>query len=171
MVEMKSHPLYQEDLKRILQTDGIKQLQGKRLLITGATGLIGVCLIDALMLYNQQGADIHIYATGRSKQSATSRLGEYFEDEHFQFIEQDVCQPLPAWLNVDCIIPLASNTHPLAYSQYPVETIYINVKGAEYALQKATECGATVLSRQPSRFTAMLVRTITLQRTILANSI
>ena len=142
---MKSHPLYQEDLKRILQTDGIKQLQGKRLLITGATGLIGVCLIDALMLYNQQGADIHIYATGRSKQSATSRLGEYFEDEHFQFIEQDVCQPLPAWLNVDCIIPLASNTHPLAYSQYPVETIYINVKGAEYALQKATECGATVL--------------------------
>lgn len=142
---MKSHPLYQEDLKRILQTDGIKQLQGKRLLITGATGLIGVCLIDALMLYNQQGADIHIYATGRSKQSATSRLGEYFEDEHFQFIEQDVCQPLPAWLNVDYIIPLASNTHPLAYSQYPVETIYINVKGAEYALQKATECGATVL--------------------------
>ena len=145
MVEMKSHPLYQEDLKRILQTDGIKQLQGKRLLITGATGLIGVCLIDTLMLYSQQGADIHIYATGRSKQSATSRLGEYFEDEHFQFIEQDVCQPLPAWLNVDYIIPLASNTHPLAYSQYPVETIYINVKGAEYALQKATECGATVL--------------------------
>lgn len=142
---MKSHPLYQEDLKRILQTDGIKQLQGKRLLITGATGLIGVCLIDTLMLYSQQGADIHIYATGRSKQSATSRLGEYFEDEHFQFIEQDVCQPLPAWLNVDYIIPLASNTHPLAYSQYPVETIYINVKGAEYALQKATECGATVL--------------------------
>lgn len=142
---MKSHPLYQEDLRRILQTDGIKQLQGKRLLITGATGLIGICLIDALMLYNQQGADIHIYATGRSKQSAMSRLGEYFEDEHFQFIEQDVCQPLPAWLNVDYIIPLASNTHPLAYSQYPVETIYINIKGAEYALQKATECGATVL--------------------------
>lgn len=142
---MKNHPLYQEDLRRILQTDSIKQLQGKRLLITGATGLIGVCLIDALMLYNQQGADIHIYATGRSKQSAMPRLGEYFEDEHFQFIEQDVCQPLPAWLNVDYIIPLASNTHPLAYSQYPVETIYINVKGAEYALQKATECGATVL--------------------------
>lgn len=142
---MKSHPLYQEDLRRILQTDGIKQLQGKRLLITGATGLIGVCLIDALMLYNQQGADIHIYATGRSKQSAMPRLGEYFEDEHFQFIEQDVCQPLHAWLNVDYIIPLASNTHPLAYSQEPVETIYINIKGAEYALQKATECGATVL--------------------------
>lgn len=142
---MKSHPLYQEDLRRILQTDGIKQLQGKRLLITGATGLIGVCLIDALMLYNQQEADIHIYATGRNKQSAMPRLGEYFEDEHFQFIEQDVCQPLPAWLNVDYIIPLASNTHPLAYSQYPVETIYINIKGAEYALQKATECGATVL--------------------------
>lgn len=142
---MKSHPLYQEDLQRILQTDNIQQLQGKHLLITGATGLIGACLIDALMLYNQQGADIHIYATGRSKQSATKRLGEYFDNQHFQFIEQDVCQPLPPGLPVDYIIPLASNTHPLAYSQYPVETIYINVKGAEYALKKATECGATVL--------------------------
>ena len=40
---------------------------------------------------------------------------------------------------------LASNTHPLAYSQYPIETIEINVKGAEHALNKALTCGATVL--------------------------
>jgi len=40
---------------------------------------------------------------------------------------------------------LASNTHPLAYSQYPIETIKINVKGAENALNKALLCGATVL--------------------------
>ena len=46
---------------------------------------------------------------------------------------------------MDVIIPLASNTHPLAYSKYPIETIEINVKGTEYALEKAVECGATVL--------------------------
>lgn len=141
----KQHSLYQEDLDCILRTKGIETLKEKRFLITGATGLIGVCLIDALMKYNQQGADIMVYAVGRSKEKAASRLGEYYHDEHFQFIEQDVCQPLPSLLNVDYIIPLASNTHPLAYSQYPIETIEINVKGAEYALQKATECGATVL--------------------------
>ena len=75
MAEIRRHPLYQEDLQRILQTEGISELKHKSFLITGATGLIGVCLIDALMLYNQQGADIHIYAVGRNKEKAASRLG------------------------------------------------------------------------------------------------
>lgn len=141
----KKHPLYQEDLDNILRTQGLDLLRGKSLLITGATGLIGVCLIDALMKYNQQGASITIYAVGRSKKNAAERLGEYYDDMNFNFIEQDVRQPFPPSLKVDFIIPLASNTHPLAYSQYPVETIEINVKGAENALQKAVECGAIVL--------------------------
>ena len=141
----KSHPLYQEDLQRILSLNGLQELRGKRFLITGATGLIGVCLIDALLAYSQLGGGIVVYAVGRSKEKAASRLGEYYDDSHFHFIEQDVRQPLPDDIVVDYIIPLASNTHPLAYSQYPIETIEINVKGAEYALQKAIACGATVL--------------------------
>ena len=141
----KQHPLYQEDLDRILQTNGIDSLKGMRFLITGATGLIGVCLIDALMRYNRQGADIDVYALGRSREKAASRLGAYFGDAHFHFMEHDVHDPLPKIPDADVIIPLASNTHPLAYSQYPIETIEINVKGAEHALQKAVECGATVL--------------------------
>jgi nucleoside-diphosphate-sugar epimerase len=149
MAEIKSlnkqHPLYQEDLQHILCTDGIQKLYGKRFLITGATGLLGVCLIDALMLANHAGADIEIYAVGRSKEKAVERLGAHFNHPHFHFIEQDVRKPLPENLDVDIIIPLASNTHPLAYSQYPIETIDINVKGAGHALEKALHCGATVL--------------------------
>lgn len=142
---MKEHKLYQEDLKNILETDGIERIKNKSFLITGAMGLIGVCMIDALMRYNEQGANITIYAVGRSKEKAAARLGEYYDNDVFHFIEQDVRLPLPALLQVDYVVPLASNTHPLAYSQYPIETIEINVKGAEYALQKAIECGATVL--------------------------
>lgn len=147
MAEMinKQHPLYQEDLRNALDIPEIEQLNGKSFLITGATGLIGVCMIDALMRYNCHGADIQIYAVGRSWEKAKSRLGEYEQDEHFHFIEQDVRQSLPEDIRVDVIIPLASNTHPLAYSQYPIETIEINVKGAEHALNKAIACGATVL--------------------------
>lgn len=147
MVEIinKQHPLYQNDLRNIVNVPGIKQLDNKKFLITGATGLIGVCLIDALMFYNNMGANISIYAVGRSKQKAESRLGEYYTDDCFHFIEQDVRDPLPADIYADYVIPLASNTHPLAYSQFPIETIDINVKGAEYALKKAKECEATVL--------------------------
>lgn len=141
----KQHPLYQEDLKRILEIPDIELLKGKSFLITGATGLIGVCMIDALMHYDHQGAAIKIYAVGRSWEKAKTRLGEYENDKHFHFVEQDVRQPLPSDLQLDVIIPLASNTHPLAYSQYPIETIEINVKGAEHALNKALECGATIL--------------------------
>jgi len=141
----KRHSLYQEDLMRIMEIPEIEIIKGKSFLITGATGLIGTCLIDALMCYNHQDGDIQIYAVGRSWEKAKSRLGEYEKDDHFHFVEQDVRQPLPEDLKVDVIIPLASNTHPLAYSQYPIETIEINVKGVEHALNKALECGATVL--------------------------
>ena len=142
----KQHPLYQEDLANVLSVPGIEELKGKSFLITGASGLIGVCLIDALMLYNRnEGAGITVYAVGRSKEKAISKLGEYYNDQFFHFIEQDVRQPLPEDVMPDYIIPLASNTHPLAYSQYPIETIEINVKGAEYALMKAQSIGATVL--------------------------
>lgn len=141
----KLHPLYQEDLANVLSIPGIEGLKGRQFLITGASGLIGVCLLDALMLYNKQGAGITVYAVGRSKEKSMLRLGEYYNDPCFHFIEQDVRQPLPKDVKPDFIIPLASNTHPLAYSQYPIETIEINVKGAEYALLKAQSCGAKVL--------------------------
>ena len=141
----KQHPLYQEDLSRLVDIPEIEKFKGKSFLITGATGLIGVCMIDALMKYNCQGAAIQIYAVGRSWEKAKSRLGEYEHNGLFHFIEQDVRQPLPEYVQADVIIPLASNTHPLAYSQYPIETIEINVKGAEHALKKALACGATVL--------------------------
>lgn len=135
------HPLYQEDLQQVLQTPGIEQLRGHSLLITGATGMVGVMLIDALMLLG----DVQVIAVGRSLSKAQERLGQHFDNPHFRFVEQDVCQPFPSELSADYIIPLASNTHPLAYSQYPIETLLINVLGAKHALELAERCGATVV--------------------------
>ena len=138
----KQHPLYQEDLKRICETKDLASLYNKRFLISGATGLIGVCLIDALMKANAEGANITIYALGRSREKAADRLGEYYANDHFHFVEHDARVSLADLPPVDVIIPLASNT---AYSQFPIETIEINVKGAEHALEKALTDGATVL--------------------------
>ena len=143
--KIKQHPLYQEDLERIAQVSDINRLAGKSFLITGATGLIGVCLIDALIQLNKKGANITVYALGRSREKAATRLGEYFDDSHFHFVEREASESLLDLPKVDVIIPLASNTHPLAYSKYPIETITINVKGAEQALEKALACDAMVL--------------------------
>ena len=137
----KQHPFYQADIDYVLSTKGIDALKEKRILITGATGLIGVHLIDVLMRLGQ----VRVIAVGRNKEKARERLGEYFEHPDFTFLEQDVMDPFPEELTADIIIPLASNTHPLAYSKYPVETVLINVKGAENALSLAKQNGATVL--------------------------
>ena len=137
----KKHPLYQEDINNILSVKDIETLRNKRILITGSTGMVGVMLIDALMSLG----GVTVYAVGRNREKAKARLGEYFDCDNFIFIEQDVCQPFDESITVDYIIPAASNTHPLAYSKYPVETIFVNIKGAENALSLASRCGACVL--------------------------
>lgn len=137
----KENALYQQDLANIISMPGIETLHDKTFLITGATGMVGTHLIDALMLLG----DVKVYAVGRDKNRAMDRLGSYYDSPLFTFIEQDVCNEFPSDIKPDVIIPLASNTHPLAYSQFPVETMLINIKGAEHALNLAVKTGATVL--------------------------
>lgn len=137
----KKHPLYQEDILNVISTEGIDALRGKKILITGATGMVGVMLIDSLMKLG----DVKVIAVGRNREKATERLGEYFDNSNFLFMEHDVCMPFPDGISADYIIPMASNTHPLAYSQFPIETMMINLKGAEHALNLAERTGATVV--------------------------
>lgn len=140
-----TNPLYIESLHKILQLIDYDFMRGKSILVTGATGMIGSCLIDTLMLLNKDGVGVTVYAVGRSREKVLKRFSYCCNDSTFKFLEQDVQDPLPMDLKVDFIIPLASYTHPLAYSQFPIETIFINVNGARNALELAARCGATVI--------------------------
>jgi FlaA1/EpsC-like NDP-sugar epimerase len=85
-----TNALYQEDLAKIATYPvDWDQFQDKSILITGATGLIGTMLIDALMYRNiKYRTNITVYAVGRNKEKAAARFGEYFSNKNFVFIKQ-----------------------------------------------------------------------------------
>lgn len=46
MTDVQRHPIYQEDLDRILESGFAESLSGRRVTVTGASGLIGTVLVD-----------------------------------------------------------------------------------------------------------------------------
>jgi len=115
------------------------QLKGRSILISGATGLVGSFLTDVLMLKNQEGLSCHIYALSRNAERAAGRFCRWSGDEHLEFISYDINKPFVRddLEQVDYILHLASNTHPMQYSTDPIGTITTNIIGLQNMLEFA----------------------------------
>lgn len=136
---------YAEQLQKILSLDFLfHKLEGKTLMVSGATGLIGKCLIDLIMLHNREKmGGVQIIALSRKEEKARIRFQGYLYDKSFHYISCDVNKSIPECGHVDYIIHAASNTHPLQYSQDSIGTILSNVIGTknllDYAVSHNTE--------------------------------
>lgn len=122
-----------------------QRLSGKTILLSGATGMIGKCIVDLLMQGNESVIPDHpvrVIALSRNEKSAAQRLGEHWDKENFQYISCDVNRAIPECGKVDYVIHAASNTHPLQYSGDPVGTITANVLGTKNLLDYAVFCHA-----------------------------
>ena len=118
-------------------------LKNKSFLISGSTGMVGKCLIDIIMYKNKvDDLNCHIIALGRNKEKAKNRLGEYFEDSNFTFVESDINKCIDVNEEVDYILHAASSTHPLQYSGDPIGTITANVIGTYNLLELAAQKNA-----------------------------
>ncbi len=107
-------------------------LEGKNILITGATGLIGGCLVDVLM-QRSEGA-FTIYAAGRNKERARRRFAAYWEADNFCFLQFDVTKELTADIDFHYIIDAASGASPSAYATDPVGVMKANIYGVDNLL-------------------------------------
>lgn len=133
---MIRNTIYREALERVIPEVAIKD--GK-VLVTGATGLIGSCIIDLLMLSNEHGRQFEVYALGRSMEKLSARFEAFKQSTRLHFIEQDIMKPLDSGISYDYIIHGASNADPRNYALYPAETMLINLEGAKNILNYCKE--------------------------------
>ena len=150
---MMNHEIYDGDLRAA--TAGLEDaFAGRRFLITGATGLIGSFLADALMALDN---GVEIYAAGRSAEGMRRRFGDRLDDAHFHYVPYDAAKPARFDFDVDYIVHAACSAHPLAYSKDPAGTMRANLTGTlellEYLRgQDGANCRVVVPQLPPQGF-------------------
>ncbi|WP_173474962.1 NAD-dependent epimerase/dehydratase family protein [Fibrobacter succinogenes] len=146
-MSLYSNKHYLEDVHSVvvLNLPWIK-LQNKSILISGATGMIGSFLVDVLMEKNiSENLNCTVYALGRNEGKLKLRFSKYADDARLVFVQYNIQEPLAcSYLgNVDYVLHLASNTHPLLYSTDPIGTILTNMMGVKNMLDFSVKHHAT----------------------------
>lgn len=77
----------------------------------------------------------------RNEDEAKKRFN-YFENDNFCFISHDINEEFRNIESADIVIHCASNTHPRAYSQRPIETILTCVNGTKNVLDFSVKSNA-----------------------------
>lgn len=138
-MNLLNNELYLSSVAKVTNDKNLNfsKLKNKKILITGASGLIGSYLVDVLMYRNKEYNDnIQIYMLCRNENKLKSRFN-YYQIEKLDknnkgnliYIIQDVCNKFEFDISFDYIIHSASNTHPKQYATDPVGTITTNVIG------------------------------------------
>lgn len=131
---------YEDDLKHVATLNlPWEKLSGRNILITGATGLIGSCLVEALMLNTRK--DYHVYAAGRNEEKAKKRFTAFINDDNFHFLRYDVMEPLQGDVPYHYIIHAASNASPNFFAHNPVEIMLSNIYGVDYLMKYGMQHG------------------------------
>ncbi len=138
---MINNSLYLEDLKRASESDlPWHKLSNTKVVISGASGLLGSFLVDLIMYKNMtENLKCKIYAIGRNEEKARKKFEEYWKNDFFLFTKLDINSAIKLnWEgSFDYVLHMASNTHPLEYSSDPIGTIVTNVVGTNNMLKFA----------------------------------
>lgn len=125
----------QDIVKTIEHTVNLEYFIGKKILILGATGLIGSFLTDCLiyMAYTKN-ISLDLYVLSRSINRLKLRFGA--ETGRIHFVEGDVVT-LETDVAFDIVIHAASAACPAVFREKPVETMLSNVLGTYRVLEAA----------------------------------
>lgn len=134
-----SHSIVQEDLLRMRQADlPWAQLDGKTVLVTGATGMLAsyVCWL-LLSLREQAGVRVSVIALCRDARKASELFGPFAGKPYFRLLVQDVCAPISVAAPVSYVFHLAGNASPYFINTDPVGIMRANLQGTLSVLEFA----------------------------------
>jgi UDP-glucuronate decarboxylase len=131
-----------EDLPQIAATlaGHVDALAGRRVLITGATGMLAAYLVDTLAYLNDCGAfssPCRLILLARSAERAQARLGHLAGRPDVQFLFQDVREPLPASVTADFVVHAAAPATPKHFLGDPLGSLDANVFALRGLLERA----------------------------------
>ncbi len=121
-----------------------EKFRNTTILITGATGRLGMYLVEAL---NKADIDwnlnLRIIALARSREKLERVFGESLNLPNISTIVQDITEPVLFDGNVDYIFHTAGAASPKDFTEDPVGTLWGHVQGTrnvlEFARQKNTK--------------------------------
>ena len=130
---------YWSDIKKVIcNIPNVERLYLKKILITGATGMLGSSVAEILFYLNREfDANIDIYLAGRSEEKMNQRF--YLFRKEYTFIKYDATEIPSINIIPDYIIHGASNANPAIYTKQPVETMLGNFIGLNALLHIAVE--------------------------------
>ena len=100
-----------------------KEIDSKRIIVTGGAGFIGSNLCDRLINEGHEILCVDNFFSGRKE-----NIAHLLDNPNFEHIRHDVTFPL--YLEADIIFHLACPASPVHYAHDPVQTVKTNVHGA-----------------------------------------
>lgn len=121
----------EQDIKNIAKNFDMSVFEGKTVLVTGATGLIGKLCTKSLL---NSGFNTKVVALIRNEQKGFKIFGN---DGNLRFLVQDINEPIRFNEKIDYIIHCASVTSSSDFVNKPVETMHTAINGTKNVLEFA----------------------------------
>lgn len=115
-----------------------EKLKDTTVLVTGATGRLGIYIVGALLEANRRwGLNIKIVALARNKEKIHKAYGSGIES--LEILEQDITEKICWDGNVDYIFHTAGLASPDDFTHRPTNTLWGHVQGTKNVLDLAKE--------------------------------
>lgn len=121
----------------------MKNLSGRRVLVTGGAGFLGSHLCERLLKDGNEVICVDNFYTGRR-----ANIAHLLSNPQFEIMRHDICFPL--YVEVDEIYNLACPASPIHYQFDPVQTTKTSVHGSINMLGLAKRVKAKILQASTS---------------------